>query len=299
MFNRFILFTALLLLALPAQARLNLFACEPEWGALAKEVGGDKVKVYTATTAFQDPHHIEARPSLLAKARSSDLLFCTGAELETGWLPVLLKKTGNGKIRPGEPGHLMAADHVQLLESRKKVTRSMGDVHARGNPHIHLDPRNMLPVADELARRLIAIDPDNSGYYRSRKADFRKRWKAALARWKKKAAPLRGVPVVVHHRSWVYLQAWLGLKEIATLEPKPGVPPTSKHLAKVITTLNERPARIVIRSPYQDGKASKWLEKKAGLKAVVLPFTVGGTKQATDLFSLYDDTINRLTKASS
>lgn len=296
--TRKILYLCLLVFAVPAKAStLNIFACEPEWGALAEEIGGQNISLFTATTAFQDPHHIEARPSLLAKARNSDLLFCTGADLEAGWLPILLRKSGNDKIQPGKAGHLMAADHVKLLEARKKVDRSMGDVHARGNPHIHLDPRNILPVADVLTRRLMQIDPANKSYYEARLNDFSKRWKKALVRWEKQSAAIRGMPIVVHHRSWVYLENWLSLKEIATLEPKPGVPPTSKHLATVVTTLQTQPARAVIRSPYKDARASQWLEKQTGIKAILLPYTVGGTKAARDLFSLFDDTISRLEKA--
>lgn len=296
--TRNILFLYLLVFALPVKAStLNIFACEPEWGALAEEIGGQKISLFTATTAFQDPHHIEARPSLLAKARNSDLLFCTGADLEAGWLPILLRKSGNGRIQPGETGHLMAADHVDLLEAREKVDRSMGDVHARGNPHIHLDPHNIPPVADVLAKRLMRIDPDNKSYYEARLDDFKKRWKKALVKWDKRSAAIRGMPIVVHHRSWVYLQNWLDLKEIATLEPKPGVPPTSKHLAEVVSTLKSTPARAVIRSPYQDSRASQWLEKQTDITAILLPYTVGGTESARDLFSLFDDTISRLEKA--
>ena len=298
--TRKILYLCLLVFALPVQAStLSIFACEPEWGALAQEIGGEKISLFTATTAFQDPHHIEARPSLLAKARNSDLLFCTGADLEAGWLPILLRKSGNDRIQPGKAGYLMAADHVQLLEAREKVDRSMGDVHATGNPHIHLDPRNILPIADVLTRRLMQIDPANKSYYESRLNDFRKRWKSALARWDGQSAAIRGMPVVVHHRSWVYLQNWLDLEEIATLEPRPGVPPTSRHLATVVTTLKSTPARAVIRSSYQDARASQWLQKQTGVKAILLPYTVGGTEAAKDLFSLFDDTISRLGKVAN
>jgi zinc/manganese transport system substrate-binding protein len=298
--TRKIMYLCFLLFALPVNAStLNIFTCEPEWGALAEEIGGQKITLFTATTAFQDPHHIEARPSLLAKARNSDLLFCTGADLEAGWLPILLRKSGNDRIQPGKAGHLMAADHVQLLETREKVDRSMGDVHAAGNPHIHLDPRNLPPVADVLARRLIQIDPANKSYYEARLNDFSKRWKKAVARWEKQSAAIRGMPIVVHHRSWVYLQNWLDLEEIATLEPKPGVPPTSKHLAKVVSTLQSTPARAVIRSPYQDARTSQWLEKQTEITAILLPYTVGGTESAGDLFSLFDDTISRLGKVAN
>lgn len=298
MFKNIICFLLLIGLGGSVNAAINVFACEPEWGALASEVGGDKVKVYVATTAKQDPHLIEARPSLLAKTRKADLLFCTGAELELGWLPILLKRSGNPKIRPGQPGHLLATDYVELAEVYEKVTRSMGDVHAKGNPHIQLDPRNMLPVAQELRNRLVAIDPENEKHYQQRMIDFDDRWRVALARWTEESSGLQGMPVIVHHRSWIYLENWLGLKEVAALEPKPGIPPTSSHLAKIISLLDAQPARAVIRSPYQDPKSSNWLEQKAGVPAVMLPFTVGGTPEADDLFGLFDDTISRLKKVS-
>ena len=288
---------ALLAISAPLQAAVDVFACEPEWGALAREIGGDKVNIYTATTAKQDPHLIEARPSLLAKSRKADLLFCTGAELELGWLPILLKKSGNPRIQPGKPGHLMAADHVKLLEVLGKVDRSMGDVHAKGNPHIHLDPRNIARVAEVLRDRLSSIDPDHKAHYGQRHQVFRQRWEKSLSRWSREAKNLRGKPIVVHHRSWVYLENWLGLNEIAALEPKPGVPPTSRHLASLVSLLDSTPAKVVIRSPYQESKASEWLQKKTGITPVVLPFTVGGTPQAIDLFTLFDDTIARLNKA--
>lgn len=288
---------SLLAILSPAQAKISIFACEPEWAALAKEIGGELVNTYSATTAKQDPHLIEARPSLLAKSRKADLLFCTGAGLELGWLPILLKKTGNPRIQPGKPGHLMATDHVKLLEVLGEVKRGMGDIHAGGNPHIHLDPRNLLPVAKELTARLAAIAPDKSDIFETRLTAFQDRWKQALGKWKKESASLSGTPIVVHHRSWIYLQNWLGLREVAALEPKPGVPPTSTHLAKVVTLMEIQPAKVIIRSPYQDPKPSKWLQKKTGVTAVMLPFTVGGTAESANLFGLYEDTIARLKKA--
>jgi len=298
MLKNIIAFLLLITIAGSVNAAIDIFACEPEWGALAEEIGGDRVNIYVATTAKQDPHLIEARPSLLAKSRKAELLFCTGADLELGWLPILLKKTGNPKIQPGKPGHLFAANYVKLEEVYEKVSRSMGDVHAKGNPHIHLDPRNMLPIAHELQNRLISIDPDNHDYYQQRLGSFDKRWRGALARWKEDSIELQGMPIVVHHRSWVYLEKWLGLKEVAALEPKPGIPPTSAHLAQLISLLDAQPARAVIRSPYQDPRSSKWLEEKIDIAAIMLPFTVGGTPEANDLFSLFDDTISRLKQIS-
>src|SRR5688500_18123291 len=192
------------LIALPAAAALNIFACEPEWGALAKELAGPKASIYVATTALQDPHRIEARPSLIARARSADLAVCTGAELEAGWLPLVLTQSGNPRIRAGQPGYFEAASVVTLLEKPARLDRSLGDVHAAGNPHLHLDPRNIAAVAAALGERLSAIDSSSGDYYRERTRAFLERWREASARWTNQAAPLNGLPVIVHHKNLTY-----------------------------------------------------------------------------------------------
>ena len=281
-----------------AAADVNVFACEPEWGALAKELGGDRVSIYTATTAFQDPHHIQARPSLIAKLRRADLLVCTGSQLEIGWLPVLLRQAGNERVQPGKPGNFAATDYVTTLEKPASVDRSEGDVHPGGNPHIQTDPRNMAKVAKALADTLAQIDTAHAADYAARYQDFDKRWQAALARWEQEAAPLHGVKIVVHHKAWVYLEDWLGMQEVASLEPKPGVPPSAGHLSEVLTQLRSQPAKMVIRAAYQEGRPDEWLSEHAHIAAVVLPFTVGGTDAAKDLFGLYDDTIANLLKGA-
>lgn len=280
--------------ATPAHANLSVFACEPEWGALSSEIGGDKVSVYNATTGAQDPHQIQARPSLIAKARAADVTVCDGAELEIGWLPKILEQAGNGKIAPGQPGAFDATLYVRLLEQPARLDRAEGDIHAAGNPHIQTDPRNMLPVAKALAARFAQLDPGNAATYNSRFADFSKRWSAALAKWSAQAAPLKGVNIVVQHHAWIYMENWLGLHEVAPLEPKPGVPPGSGDLAQVLQKLQATPAKFVIRAAYEDDRPSSFIAEHAGIPAVMLPYTVGGTDQAKDLFSLYDDTVNRL-----
>jgi zinc/manganese transport system substrate-binding protein len=290
-----VLFT--LLLTVRSAAALNVFACEPEWAALAQELGGDKVTVYAATTALQDPHQIQARPSLIAQIRKADLLVCTGAELEIGWLPVLLRQGGNDKVQPGKPGYFEAAGAVRMLELPARLDRAEGDVHPYGNPHIQTDPRNIAKVAQALAQRLAEVDASQSAYYVERHQTFAARWQAAMQRWQQQAAPLRGVPIVVQHKSWVYMQDWLGLTEVATLEPKPGIPPSSGYLAEVLTHLKQQPARMVIRAAYQDGRSSEWLSQQTGIPAVELPFTVGGNDNAQDLFALFDDTLARLLDA--
>lgn len=281
-------------LALPAQAALNIFACEPEWAALAQELAGDKASIYAATNALQDPHRVEARPSLIARARRAQLLVCTGAELEAGWLPVILRESANPDIAAGKRGNFEAAQYVHMLEVPARLDRGEGDVHAAGNPHIHLDARNFLPIADALSARMSELDPANAAFYQQRLQAFRQKWQAALLRWGELAAPLKDQPVVVQHRSYPYLHAWLGLKQIAELEPKPGMEPSAAYLSKTLAQLQASPARMVIRSAYQDGKPSEWITRHTTLNAVELPFSVGGNAQAKDLYSLFDDTIARL-----
>jgi zinc/manganese transport system substrate-binding protein len=273
---------------------LSIFACEPEWGALARELAGEQARIYIATTALQDPHRIEARPSLIARARSADLVVCAGAELEAGWLPLVLSQSGNARIQPGQPGYFEAASAAELREKPAKLDRAMGDVHAAGNPHLHLDPRNVAKVAAALSRRIAEIDPARRTEYEKRLQDFSTRWQQAVHRWEAKAAPLKGMPVVVQHRNFSYLVAWLGMREVAALEPKPGLPPGTAHLAEVLERHKRDPAKAVLRAAYDDPRPSEWLAARAGIRAVVLPYTVGGTPEAKDLFSLYEDTLSRL-----
>jgi zinc/manganese transport system substrate-binding protein len=289
-----LLASALLAVSLPCAAALNIFACEPEWGALARDLGGDKVSVYVATTALQDAHRIEARPSLVARARSADLVVCTGAELESGWLPLVQSQSGNARIRPGQPGYFEAADFVALIEKPVRLDRALGDIHAAGNPHIHLDPRNIAEIASGLGDRMAELDPKEAVHYQQRTKDFLDRWRQSTARWEKDAAPLKDLPLVVHHRDLTYLIAWLGMREVGSLEPKPGLPPSSAHLTELLGRLKQTPAKAVVRSAYSDPRPAEWLAQRAGIPAVVLPYTVGGTEQAKDLFDLYEDTLARL-----
>jgi zinc/manganese transport system substrate-binding protein len=284
-------------IAWPAAAALNILACEPEWGALAQALGGDKVNVYNATTALQDPHRIEARPSLMARARSADLLLCSGSQLEIGWVPLLLTQSGNARIQPGAPGNLEASALVARLEIPSVVDRSLGDIHPGGNPHVHTDPRNIARVADALTQRLAQLDPANAADYRARAASFGAAWQASIRRWELQAAPLKGVPVVVYHKDLSYFIRWLGLREVGSLEPMPGIPPTPAHLAELVEQMKRDPAKLILYSPYSDPRAAEFLSQRTGIPAVMVPYTVGGTEKAKDLTGLFDDTIERLLKA--
>ncbi len=275
-------------------AALNVLATTPEWGALATEIGGDKVSVYVATTAFQDVHQIEAKPSLVARARNADLIIATGADLEVGWLPVLQRESANRKIQGGSPGYFEATRGLNLLDVPTNIDRSMGDVHALGNPHVHLDPRNLQKIANALAQRFGEIDRANKAIFDARNQSFQQRMVEAIKRWESLAAPLRGQPVVVHHQDQKYLLHWLGMKEVAALESKPGIPPSTGHLSDLLQTLQREPAKLILRGGYNDPKPSNWLAQRSKIPIVTLPFTVGGSNEAKDLFGLFDDTIVKL-----
>ena len=286
----------LMLISGPALADIKVFTCEPEWTALAQEIGGKLVDAESATHGLQDPHYIQARPSLIAKVRQADLLVCTGSQLEAGWLPALLTKANNPKVLPGQDGFLEAGSLVRKLDIPESVDRSQGDMHVGGNPHVQGNPHNFTAIAKGLAERMSRIDPDNAAAYQSGLESFLRRWETAIQGWEQRAQPLRGRKVVAHHRSFTYLEDWLGLQELATLEPLPGIPPTSSHLAELLESLGTdgKGADYIIREAYQTPKASEWLADKTKIPAVMLPTTVGGSKEAVDLFSLFDDVLNRL-----
>jgi zinc/manganese transport system substrate-binding protein len=280
-----------------AQEKINVFACEPEWASLVKELAGDKASIYTATTAFQDPHHIEARPSLIAKVRRADLIVCNGSGLEVGWLPLLLRQSANPKVQPGQAGYFLAGEQVVRLEIPEKVDRSMGDVHAQGNPHVHLDPKRIAVIAVVLSKRLVQLDPINKLFYEQRRNDFLTKWKAAIAKWQQQARLLEGVYIAVNHNSWVYLFDWLGIQQAAILESRPGIPVSASYLAQLKHSLADVPVKMVIYAAYQNDRAAIWLGKEMSIPVVQLPYTVGGADNVVDLFSLFDVTIERLLRA--
>jgi zinc/manganese transport system substrate-binding protein len=295
--KKVIVLSLLLMTPLTSFADLRIFTCEPEWAFLAEELGRDKVKVSSATNALQDPHYIQARPSLISKVRRADLIVCSGAELEIGWLPMLLRKGNNPDVMPGSPGFLEASQYVNRLDVTSNNDRSQGDVHPQGNPHIQTNPHNILLVAQAMSDRMVQLDLKNAKAYQTYLADFRQRWMDAIKEWEQRASSLSGKRVIAHHNSWVYLEDWLGLEELATLEPVSGIPPTAGHLGGLLDRFGDQGADIIIRAPFQSEKASGWLSERTGIPAVLLPLTVGGTDQASDLFKWFDDIIKRLLTA--
>jgi len=295
--NKILLALLLALAPLSANA-IEVFACEPEWASLIQELAGDNAQVTTATTAFQDPHQLQAKPSLIAATRRADLVVCTGADLEIGWLPLLLRRSGNRTIQPGNPGYFLAAEFVRRLEIPASVDRSMGDVHPQGNPHVHLRPRNIERVAKALAERLAEIDPGNSSDYQANAEAFLERWEQATDAWEKQAAPLAGMRLVSHHRSFSYLADWLDLDVVATLEPKPGVPASGAQLARLLEQLTPNPPDAIIRAPFENEKAARWLSERLNIPVIELPFTAGGNADASDLFAVFAETIRLLEEQS-
>ena len=284
--------------ATSAIAELRVFTCEPEWAALATEIGGELIAVDSAITGQQDVHYIQARPSLIAKVRRADLLICTGAELEIAWLPLLLRQAGNPGVQPGQAGFIEASRHVELLEVPVTLDRAEGDIHPFGNPHLQLDPNNIAAVATIIADRLAILDPAHAEDYAARYAGFSDRWAKAIVDWSHRAKPVEGMAIVTHHKSWIYLENWLGLVEVGTLESRPGIAPSARHLAALLSSIKGRDVRLIIRAAYQSPRASEWLSGRTGIPAEVLPHTVGSVDGTADLFLWYEVLITRLVSAS-
>ena len=295
---KYLLGSVLLTLSHSALAQMNIFACEPEYAALAKELAPD-ARIYSATTAMQDPHQVQARPSLIAKMRQADLVICAGAELEVGWLPMLQMKAANAQVRSTDKGLFFAAEHVQTLDQMSNVDRSMGDVHSLGNPHVHFSPQRMLTIAQALTDKLIQLDEKQSAGYQQQLSHFTARWQSATSKWQVKVRSLQGMKVIAYHSSFRYLFDFANIEQVADLEPKPGLPPTSSHLASLLKRASQGDIAAIIIASYQNQRGANWLAEKSNLPVIVLPLSVGGNKQSNDLFSLYDNTLDLLTQAYS
>lgn len=265
-------FVAIALVAAPAAPALaaTIFACEPEWAALSRELMPD-AKIHVATQARQDPHHIEARPALIAQLRSADLAVCTGASLEAGWLPMLQERAGNAKVQPDAPGMFFAASTVELIDRQEATLNPFaGDVHAEGNPHVHADPQRLLLVARRLTDRMQQVFPDEAVAIGERHARFETRWKQRMDHWIDEAQALRGQRVATQHGTFAYLWRWLGVEPVADLEPKPGLSPTPGHLQSLLKTLRPEPPFAIVIAQYHDPRAGRWLSDQLGGKVPLL-----------------------------
>ena len=288
----FLCFFTFFLLNTSVDSKVKIFACEPEWASLSEEIGGNLVDVYSATNEFQDPHYVKAKPSLIAKVRKADFLFCTGSSLEVGWLPVLLEKSGNSKIQPGQLGHFLATDSIDLKQKNVGADRSMGDVHPEGNPHIHLNPYYIAKVAKLFSERLQKIAPSKANTFKQNETSFLKKWNNTITSWETKAKSLQNMKIITYHATWFYLMDWLKIEVVDKIEIKPGIKPTAKHLKSLIDKAKSNSVKGIIRTPFDSAKSSKWLTKKTKIPNKVITYTVG--KNSKDLFSLFDNILKEL-----
>ena len=281
-----------------AQGKLTVMAATEDLASLAREVGGDRVAVDSIAKGYQDPHFVEAKPSFILKLQKADLLIVIGRELEIGWLPPLLTQSRNGKIQAGEQGYLDASLTAQILEiPTGQITRAMGDVHPLGNPHYWLDPENGRRVAKAIAAKLSEVRPGDKAYFDQRLADFEQRLDAAEKRWLAAMAPYKGTKVVTYHRSFPNFADRFGLDIIGYVEPRPGIPPTPQHTLDLINEMKRQNVKIVMVEPYFDLKTPNSIGQQAGAQVLVMPPSVGGVKEVSDYFKLFDYDINLLVSA--
>ena len=294
------LMAAWLALAAPAsaQGKLNVMATTEDLASIAREVGGDRVTVDAIAKGYQDPHFVEAKPSFILKLQKADLLIAVGRELEIGWLPPLVQQSRNGKIQPGAEGYLDASLDALILEIPSgQITRAMGDVHPLGNPHYWIDPENGKRIGKEIAGKLSQLRPGDKATFDQRLADFIMRLDAAEKRWAALMAPYKGTKVVTYHRSFPNFAERYGLQVIGYVEPRPGIPPTPQHTLDLINEMKRQNVKLILVEPYFDLKTPNSIGRETGAEVLVVPPSVGGVKEVTDYFKLFDYDINLLVEA--
>jgi len=282
----------------PALAALKVVTTTQDLEAITKEVGGDKVETESLAKGYQDPHFVEPKPSFILKLHSADLLIAVGKELEIGWLPPLVNQSRNARIQPNGDRYLDASINVRILEiPTGQITRAMGDVHPAGNPHYWLSPDNGRKIAQAIQQKLSSISPGDAAYFASRYADFDKRLADAEKRWAAAMAPYKGLKIVTYHRSWPNFTDQFGLDVIGYVEPKPGIPPSPSHTLELIEEMKRQQVKIIVIEPYFDSKTPNAIGRETGAKVVVLAPSVGGAKEVTDYFKLFDYNVSALVSA--
>jgi ABC-type Zn uptake system ZnuABC Zn-binding protein ZnuA len=281
-----------------AQGKLNVMAATEDLASIGREIGGDHITIDSIARGYQDPHFVEAKPSFILKLHSADLLIVVGRELEIGWLPPLITQSRNAKIQVGAPGYLDASLTAKILEiPTGQVTRAMGDVHPMGNPHYWLDPENGRRVAQAIQNKLTELSRGDAAYFAQRYADFDRRLTEAQGRWKAAMAPYKGLKIVTYHRSWPNFADIFGLDVVGYVEPKPGIPPSPAHTLDLEQEMKRQNVKIVLVEPYFDSKTPNAIGRDTGAKVLVMPPSVGGVKQITNYFQLFDYDIDLLVSA--
>jgi zinc/manganese transport system substrate-binding protein len=291
---------AALLVATPsrAQGKLNVIATTEDLASIAREIGGDRITIESIAKGYQDPHFVEAKPSFILKLQRADLLIVVGRELEIGWLPPLVQQSRNGKIQPGAEGYLDASLTAQILEiPNGNITRAMGDVHPFGNPHYWTDPENGKLIAKAVSEKLVQFRPNDRAVFEQRLADFISRLDAAEKRWLAMMAPYKGTKMATYHRSFPNFAERFGLDIMGYVEPRPGIPPTPQHTLDLINEMKRQNVKLVLVEPYFDLKTPQAIGRETGAQVLVMPPSVGGVKEVTDYFKLFDYDINLLVDA--
>jgi zinc/manganese transport system substrate-binding protein len=278
-----------------AQGKLNVMAATEDLASIGREIGGDRISIESIARGYQDPHFVEAKPSFILKLQKADLLIVVGRELEIGWLPPLVQQSRNNKIQVGAQGYLDASLGARILEvPTGQITRAMGDVHPLGNPHYWLDPENGKRIAKQIADKLTELRPNDRAYFDQRLADFSQRLDAAEKRWLEAMAPYKGTKVVTYHRSFPNFAERFGLDIIGYVEPRPGIPPTPQHTLDLINEMKRQNVKIVMVEPYFDLKTPNSIGQQTGAQVLVMPPSVGGVKETSDYFKLFDYDVNLL-----
>ena len=281
-----------------AQGKLNVMAATEDLASIAREVAGDRADIDSIARGYQDPHFVEAKPSFILKLQKADVLIVVGRELEIGWLPPLIQQSRNAKIQPGAAGYVDASMNARILDiPQGQITRAMGDVHPQGNPHYWLDPENGKAIAQSIAAKLSELRPSDKAYFEQRLGDFSKRLNEAEQRWLAAMAPYKGLKIVTYHRSYTNLADRFGLEVIGYVEPRPGIPPTPQHTLDLISEMKRQNVKIVMVEPYFDLKTPNAIGRSTGAQVLVVPPSVGGVKEASDYFKLFDYDVNLIVNA--
>ena len=292
-----ILFLTVFVFAGSAFAQINIVTSVPDLGAIVKEVGGDNVNVKSLSKGYQNPHYVDAKPSYIVDLNKADMLVYVGLDLEIGWLPILVTGARNSDINtPNRGGNLDASTLVPLLEVPKtRIDRSQGDIHPGGNPHFLLDPRRALIVANGIAERLTEIDPANASSYESNLAGFNSRLETKIIEWDGILSPYRGTKIFTYHKLWTYFIDWADFEEAGTLEPKPGIPPSPKHVADLIKIAENSDVKLVLSANYYPSKTGEQIASTAGIPFLSLPAQVGGAKGIDSYTALIDNIVSSIT----
>ncbi|MGH9148610.1 MAG: metal ABC transporter substrate-binding protein [Vicinamibacterales bacterium] len=281
-----------------AQSKLNVVASTEDLASITREIGGDRVTIDFIARGYQDPHFVEAKPSFILKLQKADLLIIVGRELEIGWLPPLIQQSRNAKVQVGANGYLDASLHARILDiPQGTITRAMGDVHPQGNPHYWLDPDNGKTVATDIAAKLSQLRPSDKPYFDQRLVDFIRRLDEARTRWLAAMAPYKGMKVATYHRSYTNFADRFGLDVMGYVEPKPGIPPTPQHTLDLVNEMKRQDVRLVLVEPYFDSRTPNAIGRQTGAQVLVVPPSVGGVKEITDYFKLFDYNVNLIVNA--